>query len=319
MSSNNGSRQTKDSGLAESSPEAQVSVTRLKPGSTTSKETLRSRAIESLRPEGERVCFDNMAIDFMDRPWPSIARNRLLRGLLIRQSDREYIGMGGFIVARTRYIDEFLKSQVAEGIKQLVILGAGYDSRAYRFSLLDKGVKVFEVDHPDTQRAKIQRVKKIFGSLPSHVTYVGLDLDEKKLGEGLLEAGYGKDKKTLFIWEGVTVYLTPEAVDETLAFVAGNSGKDSSIIFDYAFQFALDATSYGEEAKKWRKAYERRGEPPKFALKEDEVEEFLSKRGFYQVKSISMESLRKAYFKGVNENRNVTHLGGIAHATVRRL
>jgi methyltransferase (TIGR00027 family) len=200
----------------------------------------------------------------------------------------------------------------------LVILGAGYDSRAYRFDELRPRVRVFEVDHPDTQRAKIQKVKKIFGSLPSHVVYVGLDLDEKKLGEGLLESGYSRDKKTLFIWEGVTVYLSPEAVDETLAFVAGNSGKGSSLIFDYAFRFALDATSDSEEAKKWRKAYERRGEPPKFALKEEEVEEFLSKRGFYQVKSVSMESLKKAYFKGINENRNVTHLGGIAQATVRR-
>jgi len=173
------------------------------------------------------------------------------------------------------------------------------------------------VDHPDTQRAKIKKVKKIFSSLPGHVVFVGLDLDERKLGEGLLESGYDKSKKTLFIWEGVTVYLTPEAIDETLAFVAQNSAKGSSIIFDYAFQSAQDAASMNGDAKKWREAYERRGETPMFAIKDDAIEQFLSQRGFYRVESVSMESVKRTYFKGVNENRQVTHLGGIVHATVR--
>lgn len=274
------------------------------------------RAAEWLRPEDERVCYDQFARRFLGLRFGVIVRSRLLTRIALWYAERILPGAADSLAARTRYIDDYLKQCIADGIEQLVILGAGYDSRAYRFDELKGKVRVFEVDHPDTQRAKIQKVKRIFGSLPSHVTYVGLDLDEKKLGEGLLEAGYRTDKKTLFIWEGVTVYLTPEAVDETLAFVAGNSGKGSSIIFDYAFQFALDATSDSEEAKKWRKAYERRGEPPKFALKEDEVEEFLSKRGFYQVKSVSMESLENTYFRSKGITRKVTRLGGMVHADV---
>jgi len=274
------------------------------------------RAAEWLRPEDERVCYDQFARRFLGLRFGVIVRSRLLTRIALWYAERIIPGAANSLVARTRYIDYYLKQCIADGIEQLVILGAGYDSRAYRFDELRPRVRVFEVDHPDTQRAKIQKVKRIFGSLPSHVVYVGLDLDEKKLREGLLEAGYRKDKKTLFIWEGVTVYLTPEAVDETLAFVAGNSGKGSSIIFDYAFQFALDAASVDEDAKKWRKAYERRGEPPKFALKEDEVEEFLSKRGFYQVKSVSMESLENVYFRSKGISRKVTRLGAIVHADV---
>ena len=274
------------------------------------------RAAEWLRPEDERVCYDQFARRFLGLRFGVIVRSRLLTRIALWYAERIIPGAADSLVARTRYIDDYLKQCIDDGIEQLVILGAGYDSRAYRFDELRPRVRVFEVDHPDTQRAKIQKVKRIFGSLPSHVVYVGLDLDEKKLREGLLEAGYRKDKKTLFIWEGVTVYLTPEAVDETLAFVAENSGKGSSIIFDYAFQFALDATSDSEEAKKWRKAYERRGEPPKFALKEDEVEEFLSKRGFYQVKSVSMESLENVYFRSKGISRKVTRLGAIVHADV---
>lgn len=274
------------------------------------------RAAEWLRPEDERVCYDQFARRFLGLRFGVIVRSRLLTRIALWYAERILPGAANSLAARTRYIDDYLKQCIADGIEQLVILGAGYDSRAYRFDGLKGKVRVFEVDHPDTQRAKIQKVKRIFGSLPSHVTYVGLDLDEKKLREGLLEAGYRTDKKTLFIWEGVTVYLTPEAVDKTLAFVAENSGKGSSIIFDYAFQFALDATSDSEEAKKWRKAYERRGEPPKFALKEDEVEEFLSKRGFYQVKGVSMESLENVYFRSKGISRKVTRLGGMVHADV---
>jgi methyltransferase (TIGR00027 family) len=276
------------------------------------------RAAEWLRPEDERVCHDQFARRFLGLRFGIIVRSRLLTRIALWYAERILPGAANSLVARTRYIDDYLKQCIDDGIEQLVILGAGYDSRAYRFDELKAKVRVFEVDHPNTQRVKIQKVKKIFGSLPSHMTYVGLDLDERKLGEGLLESGYNKGKKTLVIWEGVTVYLTPEAVDETLAFVAENSGKGSSIIFDYAFQSALDATSESSDAKKWRQAYERRGESPKFALKEDAVEEFLSRRGFYQVKSVSLESLKKTYFKGPNAKRNVTNLGGIVQATVAR-
>ncbi len=285
--------------------------------SATAEANAAFRAAEWLRPKDERVCHDQYAIDFIGLKFGIIARSRFLTRIARWYADRIIPGAANSVVARTRYIDDYLKACIADGIEQLVMLGAGYDSRAYRFDELKTRVKVFEVDHPDTQRAKIQKVKKIFGSLPTHVVFVGLDLDEKKLGEGLLESGYNKGKKTLFIWEGVTVYLTTEAVDETLAFVARNSGKGSSIIFDYAFQSSMDAASENGDAKKWREAYERRGEPPKFAVKEDAIGEFLAQRGFYRVESVSMESVKKAYFKGVNENRQVTHLGGIVHATVR--
>ena len=286
--------------------------------SVTAEANAAFRAAESLRPKDERVCHDQFARYFIGLRFGIIAWSRFLVGIALWYADRVMPHAANSVVARTRYIDDYLKQCIDDGIEQLVILGAGYDSRAYRFDELRPKVRVFEVDHPNTQRVKIQKVKKIFGSLPSHVVYVGLDLDEKKLGEGLLESGYDKGKKTLFIWEGVTVYIIPEAVDETLAFVAENSGKGSCIIFDYAFQSAFDAASESGDAKKWREAYERRGEPPKFALNEDAVGDFLSKRGFYQVKSVSLESIKKTYFKGPNAKRNVTNLGGIVQATVAR-
>ena len=115
----------------------------------------------------------------------------------------------------------------------------------------------------------------------------------------------------------MTFYITVEAVDETLAFVAKNSGEGSSIIFNYIFQSVVDGTSKLEEAKKWRRQLERYGEPPTFGIEEGTTEEFLSKRGFYQVKNVTGEFLKSAYFKGANQNIEVSPLIGYVHATVK--
>jgi methyltransferase (TIGR00027 family) len=144
-----------------------------------------------------------------------------------------------FLVARERYIDDYLQAALDDGLEQLVILGTGYDSRACRFERL-KDCKVFEVDHPATQQAKIVKLKKILGALPAHVVFVPIDFETQTLEQRLVECGYNEHKKTLFIWQGVTQYLTPEAVDSTLAFVASHSGQGSSIIFDYMYSSLLD-------------------------------------------------------------------------------
>jgi len=275
------------------------------------------RAAESMRPADKRVCYDPFAKYFLGTKYSVILKSRLLVGIALRYAERIIPGAPSGVVARTRYIDDYLEACMDGGIRQLVILGAGYDSRAYRFDKLKGRVKVFEVDHPDTMGAKVEKVKKIFGSLPDGVVYVPIDLDKSKLSEGLFKSGYDEDLKTLFIWEGTTPYLSAGAVDETLAFVSKNSGEGSSIIFDYAFRSALDGTLCHEEAKRWRKTFERKGEPPTFGIEETMVETFLLERGFYQVKNISMESLGSAYFKGPNLGRRVTSLGGIVHATVK--
>jgi methyltransferase (TIGR00027 family) len=139
-------------------------------------------------------------------------------------------GVWEFLAARDRYIDDYLAACLGEGLEQLVILGAGYDALAYRFDALKAGVKVFEVDHPATQAVKLKRVTAVFGTPPPHVTYVAIDFDRQTLADRRIACGYDERLKTLFIRQGVTHYLTPQAVDGTLAFIAGNSRPDSSII-----------------------------------------------------------------------------------------
>lgn len=111
------------------------------------------------------------------------------------------------------------------------------------------------------------------------------------------------------------MYIAAEAVDETLSFMAKNSGKGSSVIFNYIFKSVLDGTCELEYANKLRKAHERE-EPFRFGIEEGAIEAFLSGRGFGQVKNVTGEFFGRAYFKGINENRMVCSLCGFATATV---
>ena len=166
-----------------------------------------ARVFESSKPAGERICYDPLARQLISPVF-------YLMGILFADYDeRKEPGGIGFLVARCRYIDDYLQECIDAGIQQLVILGAGLDSRAYRFEHLRNQVKVFEIDHPATQLVKQKRLRKIFGNLPEYVTYVPIDFNEESL-QKLFDFDYNRQLKTLFIWEGVVHYLTAEAVDE---------------------------------------------------------------------------------------------------------
>ena len=158
------------------------------------------RAIESEKPANERICYDPFARRFIDT-WVY-----LLMKLFAWYGEWHTKGGLTFIVCRCRYIDDYLQECLKSGVAQLVILGAGLDSRAYRNELHQGVARVFEVDHPATQASKIERVKKVFGKIPSHVTYISVDFVDETLDK-LLTSGFDPSLKTLFIWEGVTPYL----------------------------------------------------------------------------------------------------------------
>lgn len=184
------------------------------------------RAIESEKPAIERICYDPYARRFIDTWVHHLIKLFAWYG--------EWHTKGGLtcIVCRCRYIDDYLQECLESGITQLVILGAGLDTRAYRNEQHQRVARVFEVDHPATQASKIVRVKKVFGKVPSYVSYVSVDFVDETLDK-LLTSGFDPALKTLFIWGGVTPYLNMESVDNTLAWVCANSALGSAIIFDY--------------------------------------------------------------------------------------
>jgi methyltransferase (TIGR00027 family) len=272
---------------------------------------------ESAKPEGERICYDPYAIHFIS---PEIIEFGMKHPeeakFKIEQMEKLFPGLSSSIMARVRYFDDFVKKSIEEGIEQVVILGVGYDTRAYRIEELKGNIKVFEVDHPNTQSFKIEKIRGIFGSVPEHVVYVPVDFEKETLGQKLFDSGYDPSKKTLFIMEGLIMYIPPKAVAETLIFIVENSGKGSTVIFDYYIESVVDGTCKLEIGTNIRNHLLQLGEPLQFGIKEEEIEDFLTQFGFSKVQNITSEDYKKAYFHGINENRDVCELLYFAHAVV---
>ena len=268
------------------------------------------RAYESSKGEDERICYDPYAIRFINpKIFEYVAKHK-------GEANAAAENNTGSIVASARYFDDFVKKSIKEGLEQLVIFGAGYDTRAYRIEELKGKVKVFEVDHPDTQRFKMEKVKEIFGSVHDHVVYVPVDLETQILSEELFSKGYNPSMKTLFIMEGLLMYITPDSVAETLTFIVENTGKGSAIIFDYFPESVVDGTNKLEIAQDIRNFAIQQGEPLKFGIKEGKLKKYLSNFGFSNIQNVTPENYKNAYFHGKNENRNVCELVYFAHAKI---
>lgn len=279
------------------------------------------RALESFKSESERICYDPYAIRFLSQGY--------LKFLEMAASDPSktpFPGVHNSLSARVRYFDDFVKKFIDGGLEQLVIMGAGYDTRAYRIEGLKDKVRIFEVDHPGTQNVKMEKIKDIFGSLPDHVVYVSVDFGTEDFGQRLIEHGYERSQKTVFIMEGLIYYLSPEAVDEMLSFIAENSRKGSAIIFDYVHESSINKTNgiCGVQCTACdqtailnaKKDMARQGEPYKFGIKEGILEAFIAQRGFSQVCNVTSEDYKKIYFQGINEGRPICCLLHFAHAIV---
>jgi methyltransferase (TIGR00027 family) len=144
------------------------------------------------------------------------------------------------MLARTRFIDDALRRAVRNGAKQIVILGAGLDTRAYRFRELLQQCRVIEVDAEPTQQYKKHRLRAAMVDVPPNLTYARCDFACDSLSEVLRAAGYNAGEKTFYIWEGVCMYLPEESVRTTLRTIAAESASGSSLVLDYANRIGIE-------------------------------------------------------------------------------
>lgn len=277
--------------------------------STTAQGMATIRAVETGKPANKRICTDPLARKFVSPGY------FLLERAFNAYTEWRSPGFIGFIVCRTRYIDDYLEQCLLNDTKQVVILGAGLDSRAYRFVALKGQVEVFEVDQPVTQAAKIAQVKKIFHEIPQHVIYVPIDFNQENLDK-LGDFDYQRSEKTLYICEGVFTYLKPEAVEATLAWVRLNSASRSSIIFDYIYPSAFSGDHIREEVKlnQWTQRFT--GEALIFAIEKEKIEEYMTGHGFIDVTNASAEDFKNLYCTGLNQHRPIADIYSIVHASV---
>jgi methyltransferase (TIGR00027 family) len=197
---------------------------------------------------------------------------------LERYLDRRFPGgPRASAVVRTRLIDEVTSDALARGVGQVVLLGAGYDSRAYRLPGID-AARVFEVDHPATQATKRRVVgTRVRAERRAHVRFVGVDLLTDDLRTALSGAGFARDDRAVVVWEGVTNYLTAEAVDTTLRTLAELLASGSSVVFTYVDRAALDGT--GAFQGVWQDAVRQQGEPWTFGFEPATLKDHLAERG----------------------------------------
>ena len=137
-----------------------------------------------------------------------------------------------FIAVRHRVAEDALARHVAGGTRQVVVLGAGLDTFAYRNPFADSGVRVFEVDHPATQQWKRDTLVRSGIPVPDSVTYVPVDFETDDLATRMTASGVELAAPAFFVWLGVVPYLTREAVDASLRVVAAVPG--AGVAFDYA-------------------------------------------------------------------------------------
>lgn len=266
--------------------------------SQTAEIMARHRAAELLFPEDQRVCNDSYAIYFVNEETKQ-SFQRPLRSLLIRLwLNWMFPGVHNAVISRVRYMDDCVIKCLENGLEQMVIIGAGYDTRAYRFNGLPEKVKVLELDHPATQNVKKEKLKAIFNSPPGHVTYIPIHLDKDKVSKKLLDGGYDPSKQTLFIMEGLLMYLPPPFVDKILSFIKTTSGPGSCVTFDYLPPSMIDGTIKAKEGKNMIKSVKKWGEPFRFGLKYDDANAFLSSRGFCKINTVHAPDLKETYFKG---------------------
>lgn len=250
------------------------------------------RATEQLRPADERIVDDPWARLFLSAPY------RLALRAAPRIIDRLVHvapGLNTFVLVRHRYIDDALAAALVEGLDQVVLLGAGYDSRLYRFADRLGQAVGFEVDHPATGARKAAIVERVRDRLPPvDVIRVPVDFRTQSLHDRLIDSGFQTGKRTFWVWEGVSMYLERRAVVGTLATLRALSGPGSLLAMD--FWYLTDTPSW--RGTLWRitpALVHVVGEPITFALHPDDAGAFLESQGLVLVDRADREELARRY------------------------
>jgi len=216
-----------------------------------------------------------------------------MRKILMRQMFPT--GIYEYVCARTKVMDTAFLEALEARFAQIVLLGAGFDTRALRFAKYNHGTKVFELDAPTTQEPKLEIFQKKRLDIPPELVFISIDFDREDIFNVLSRAGYQDGQKTLFIWEGVSMYLSAQAVDGTLAFIHEHAARGSRLVFDYIYASVLRRENryYGEQGI--FEVVAKTGEGWVFGLEEGEVEPFLAARGFEMLAHYTTAELERLY------------------------
>ncbi|XVU26181.1 class I SAM-dependent methyltransferase [Actinoplanes sp. CA-054009] len=242
--------------------------------SRTAMSAARYRAAHQIIEQG-KIFKDDLAVRLLGLPEEELLADAPRRAMRV------------FIAARHRFAEDALAAAVGRGVRHLVVLGAGLDTFAYRNPYAE--LRVTEVDHPDTQAWKRERLAAAGIAIPSSATHLGLDFERESLGERL-----ALDGPAFFLWLGVVPYLTRESCLETLRFIAEREGNE--VVFDYAQSPATMPPERREQLEARASRVARLGEPWLTYFEPPEIAAELTGLGFTAITDLGPSQLAATYF-----------------------
>jgi methyltransferase (TIGR00027 family) len=254
-------------------------------------------AVEQHEPAGRRLVQDDLAVRFL----PPVARWLVgacrwpaARRLFMRLSEQQAPGVWGNTLCRKRYADERVTAAIGDRLPQLVTLGAGFDTRAYRLAA-PAGVPSFEVDLPSNTDAKRQRLREVYGA-------------------ALAAHGFRADQPAIFVWEAVSQYLTDAGVRATLAFLAG-AEPSSRFIFTFVRRDFLDGTNRYDADKLYQQFVVK--QVWHFGVAPEQVGGLLAESGWTEREQVGRADYERRYLAPLGRALPVTEIERVVYAEKR--
>lgn len=244
----------------------------------------------------------------------ALAKYGPIRRAMITATEKKIPGLWASMLCRKRYIDDNLVAAAGTGIEAVVILGAGFDTRAYRLPALAT-IPVYEVDLPANIDRKRAALTRMLGHVPDGVTLVPVDFETHDLAGELARCGYDPGVRTFFVWEAVTQYLTEDGVRRTFDVLA-TARPESQLVFTYVREDFLDGTTtYGAEAA--YAEFVRKRRLWRFGLAPGQVGGFLTEYGWHELDQAGPEQFTARYLEPAGRALPVSGLERSVHAVKR--
>jgi methyltransferase (TIGR00027 family) len=270
-------------------------------------------AMEQREPPGRRLVDDDLAARFLPAPtrWLVTATPpALMRRLMMAAMERDGPGLWANLTCRKRYIADKV-TEALDSVDAVVVLGAGLDTLAYRLARTSV-IPIFEVDQPVTIERKAAAVRRVLGTIPSSVHLVPLDFEHDDALTALAERGYRADYRTFFVWEGVTQYLTADAVHATLESLRP-AAPGSRLVFTYVRRDFIDGVNF-YRAKQLYRRFRQRQQLWRFGLQPSEVAAFLDGHGWRLVEQLGPEQIVQRYVEPTGRNLTASEVEWSAYA-----
>lgn len=234
-----------------------------------------------------------------------------VRTALKSVTDRKIHGGWASFLCRKRYIDDQLRTTIAKGVDAVVILGAGYDTRAFRLPEL-AGIPVCEVDLPSNTKRKAAALDRTFGRVPPDVTLLPVDFETDDLADSLQRVGFGPQRRTFYVWEAVTQYLTEPAVRRTLAYLA-HAAPGSGLAFTFVRKdFLTGEHTYG--AERAHRQFVVDSPLWRFGLHPDDVGPLLAEYGWREIDQAGPTEYADRYLRPAGRETAVSEIERAVYA-----